>query len=74
MIAVVAAALAPLWLVILLWVWAPLVSLARVAMGVHYLSDVIAGAILGAIVGLIGLQIYPPMVAWLTTLIGFPLW
>ncbi len=74
LIAVVGAALAPLWLVILLWVWAPLVSLARVAMGVHYLSDVIAGAILGAIVGLIGLQIYPPMVAWLSALIGFPLW
>jgi undecaprenyl-diphosphatase len=74
LIAVVAAALAPLWLVILLWIWAPLVSLARVAMGVHYLSDVIAGAFLGAIVGLIGLQIYHPMVAWLVTLIGFPLW
>jgi membrane-associated phospholipid phosphatase len=74
LIAVVASALAPLWLVILLWVWAPLVSLARVAMGVHYLSDVIAGAILGAIVGLIGLQVYHPMIAWLTSLIGFPLW
>jgi len=74
LIAVVASALAPLWLVILLWVWAPLVSLARVAMGVHYLSDVIAGAVLGALVGLIGLQIYPPMVAWLVSLIGFPLW
>jgi undecaprenyl-diphosphatase len=74
LIAVVAAALAPLWLIILLWIWAPLVSLARVAMGVHYLSDVIAGAVLGVIVGLIGLQIYHPMAAWLTALIGFPLW
>lgn len=74
MIAVVATALAPLWLVILLWIWAPLVSLARVAMGVHYLSDVVAGAVLGVIVGLIGLQIYPPMVDWLVSLIGFPLW
>jgi undecaprenyl-diphosphatase len=74
LIAVVASALAPLWLVILLWIWAPLVSLARVSMGVHYLSDVIAGAILGALVGLIGLQIYPPMIDWLVSLIGFPLW
>jgi len=74
LIAVVATALAPLWLVILLWVWAPLVSLARVAMGVHYLSDVVAGALLGATIGLIGLQIYPPMVNWLVSLIGFPLW
>lgn len=74
LIAVVASALVPAWLVVLLWIWAPLVSLARVAMGVHYLSDVVAGAILGAVVALIGLQIYPPMVAWLVSLIGFPLW
>jgi undecaprenyl-diphosphatase len=74
LIAVVGAALAPLWLAILLWVWAPLVSLARVAMGVHYLSDVVAGAILGVIVALIGLQIYHPLVDWLIALIGFPLW
>ena len=75
LIAVVGAGLGPIWLlVILLWIWAPLVSLARVAMGVHYLSDVIAGAILGMIVGLIGLQIYHPMINWLTSLIGFPLW
>jgi undecaprenyl-diphosphatase len=74
LIAAVAAPLAPAWLVVVLWIWAPLVSLARVAMGVHYLSDVVAGAILGAIVGVIGLQIYPPMVNWLVGLIGFPLW
>jgi len=67
--------LAPsLWLVIFLWIWAPLVSLARVSMGVHYLSDVIAGAILGVIVGLIGLQIYHPMVAWFTSFSSVLLW
>ena len=74
LIAVIASALAPVWLAILLWIWAPIVSLARVAMGVHYLSDVVAGAVLGVIVALIGLQIYPPMINWLTALIGFPLW
>ena len=74
LIAVIASALAPVWLATLLWIWAPLVSLARVAMGVHYLSDVVAGAALGVIVALIGLQIYPPMINWLTALIGFPLW
>lgn len=31
--------------------WAPLVGLARVAMGVHYLSDVLAGLLLGLIIG-----------------------
>ena len=74
LIAVIASALAPAWLATLLWIWAPLVALARVAMGVHYLSDVVAGAVLGMVVALIGLQIYPPMIEWLTTLIGFPLW
>ncbi len=53
MLAVVALALGPLWLGILLLVWAPLVSLARVAMGVHYLSDVVAGMFLGLMVGLL---------------------
>lgn len=74
MIPVIASALATPELAAVLWVWAPLVALARVAMGVHYLSDVVAGSVLGVIVALIGLQIYPPMIIWLTNLIGFPLW
>ena len=74
LIAVLASFLAPPWLAAVLWVWAPLVALARVAMGVHYLSDVIAGAILGVIVALIGMQIYQPMVDWLVSLTHFPLW
>jgi undecaprenyl-diphosphatase len=74
LIAVVASGLAPAWLALLLWIWAPLVSLARVAMGVHYVSDVVAGAGLGIVVALIGLQIYEPLLMWFTSLIGFPLW
>jgi undecaprenyl-diphosphatase len=74
LIAVLAAALAPPWLAVILWIWAPLVSLARVAMGVHYLSDVVAGAIVGTLIALLGLQIYPPMVNWFVALTGFPLW
>jgi membrane-associated phospholipid phosphatase len=61
-------------LAVLLWIWAPLVSLARVSMGVHYLSDVIAGTALGIMVGMIGLQIYSPIFNWLGSLIHFPLW
>ena len=49
---VLAAALGPAWLGWLLLVWAPLVALARLAMGVHYLSDVIGGALLGLVIGL----------------------
>ena len=74
MIAVVASALAPAWLAVLLWVWAPLVAIARVAMGVHYVSDIIAGAILGILVAWIGLQIYEPILMWFSQLINVPLW
>jgi undecaprenyl-diphosphatase len=51
MLAVVTLGLGPLWLGLTLLMWAPLVGLARVAMGVHYLSDVIAGMILGLMIG-----------------------
>ena len=74
LIAVIASALAPAWLGILLWIWAPLVCIARVAMGVHYVSDVVAGSALGILVALIGLQIYEPLLLWFTNLISFPLW
>jgi undecaprenyl-diphosphatase len=74
LIAVVASALAPPWLGILLWIWAPLVSVARVAMGVHYVSDIVAGAGLGIVVAWIGLQLYEPLLVWFINLIHFPLW
>jgi len=57
LIATLALGMGPAWLAILLCLWAPLVALARVAMGVHYLSDITAGAALGAIAGIIVLQI-----------------
>lgn len=57
MLAVVMLGLGPLWLGLLLLVWAPLVGLARVAMGVHYLSDVLAGVFLGLMVGAVVLLV-----------------
>ena len=57
LIAVLASGLGPGWLAAILWVWAPLVALARVAMGVHYVSDIAAGMALGLATGLVGLQI-----------------
>ena len=74
LIATIAAGLGPSWLAMALWIWAPLVALARVAMGVHYLSDIVAGALLGIVVALIGLQIYPPLLDWIFSLLGFSLW
>lgn len=74
LIAVLASGLGSVGLAAVLWVWAPLVALARVAMGVHYLSDILAGAILGIVFGLIGLAIYPALFSWLTSWLGFAFW
>jgi len=57
LISVLVLGLGPWWLAIVLCIWAPLVALARVTMGVHYLSDIIAGFALGAVAGIIALQI-----------------
>jgi undecaprenyl-diphosphatase len=74
LIAVLATGLGPSWLAVVLWLWAPLVALARVAMGVHYVSDVVAGAALGVAAASVGLQVYQPLFMWVSNLIGFPLW
>jgi undecaprenyl-diphosphatase len=57
MLAVMAVGLGPTWFGALLMVWAPLVLLARVAMGLHYLSDVLVGAMLGILIGVIILML-----------------
>lgn len=57
LLTVLAFGMGPDWFGALLLIWAPLVSLARVAMGVHYLSDVLAGLVLGAGIGLLVLLI-----------------
>jgi undecaprenyl-diphosphatase len=57
MLAILSLLLGPWWLCALLLAWAPLVALARVAMGVHYLSDVLGGAVLGAAFGILCVMI-----------------
>ena len=59
LIGIVALGLGPLWFGIILIIWGPLVGIARIAMGVHYVSDVIAGWVVGGILGIIGLQVIP---------------
>jgi undecaprenyl-diphosphatase len=61
MLAVMAIGLGPPWFGFTLFLWAPLVTLARVAMGLHYLSDVLIGALLGIFIGLIMLAIIPQL-------------
>lgn len=43
----------------ILTVWAPLVSLARVALGVHYLVDVLVGWLLGILIAVFFIQATP---------------
>jgi undecaprenyl-diphosphatase len=70
LIATIGTILGPGWLALILWLWAPLVSLARVAMGVHYLSDIVAGAIVGVIVALIGMQFAPWILSVTSGILG----
>lgn len=78
LIAVLATLLGPGWLAVALWIWAPLVSIARVAMGVHYLSDILAGAVVGIVVALVGYPVSLAIFEWISHKIlpfwGFGLW
>lgn len=49
---VLLAPLLPVWVAMLLALWAGLVGLARVALEVHFLSDVIGGWLVGLLAGL----------------------
>ncbi len=51
LLAVMALGLGPGWFGLLVLAWSPLVSLARVMTGMHYLSDVLAGLFLGLLAG-----------------------
>ena len=59
LLAVLVTTLGPVWLSVVIWVWAPLVCLARVVMGVHYLSDILAGIFTGLVAGLSILMFIP---------------
>ncbi len=61
LLAVLGLGLGPGWFGVILALWAPLVSLARVVMGVHYLSDVLAGMVVGMAVGVLILPVRPVM-------------
>lgn len=65
MLATLAFAFGPIWLGVAFVVWALLVSLARVWMGVHYLSDVLAGIVLGVVFALATLPLAPLFFKWL---------
>ena len=78
MLAVLALLLGFTWLGIILLIWMALVSIARVWMGVHYLSDILAGMVLGAAFALLMAALAPwfySILPWIfsdrTSLIAF---
>ncbi len=67
MLALFAVMLGPVWLAVLSVIWAISVSLSRVLTGMHYLSDILAGILLGLAGGGMILLIRP----WMETLLPF---
>lgn len=65
LLTVMAIGLGPVWFALVMLVWAPLVSLARVSTGVHYVSDILAGTLIGALMGLGMLALREPLMTWL---------
>jgi undecaprenyl-diphosphatase len=59
LLAILAVGFGPAWFAVVLIVWAPLVSLARIILAVHFLSDVLAGAIIGIAAALLILAVLP---------------
>jgi len=67
MLALFAIQLGPVWLAFVAVIWAASVSISRVMTGMHYLSDILAGLLLGIASGGITLLARP----WMETLLQF---
>lgn len=65
MLAVLAVGLGPTWFAWLMVIWAPLVCVSRVLTGVHYLSDILGGVLLGLLMGAAMIALNPILQQWL---------
>jgi undecaprenyl-diphosphatase len=68
-LAVMAACAGPEWFAWAVALWAPWVGISRVALGVHYVSDVVVGWVVGAAMGGIALLLQPTILDWFSWLI-----
>ncbi|HEY9077868.1 MAG TPA: phosphatase PAP2 family protein [Anaerolineaceae bacterium] len=59
LLVVLAWSVAPTWFALILTIWAPLVSMARIVTGVHYLSDVLVGSFIGLVIGWLMILLRP---------------
>jgi len=62
LIALVALGFSPGLVGTILLVWGPLVGIGRIAMGVHYVSDVVAGWMVGALMAALCLNYLPALI------------
>lgn len=65
MLAVITVLIGPVWAAVGMVLWAALVSLSRVMTGMHYLSDILAGILLGIVAGQFAVLIRPLLMALL---------
>jgi len=71
LLAVLAAGLGPAWFAWVMLIWVPLVCVSRVITGVHYLSDILGGMLLGLLMGLAMIALSPLLARWLPFLFSF---
>jgi membrane-associated phospholipid phosphatase len=64
LLAVMAQSLGPAWFGWLLTIWAPFVCLSRVVTGLHYISDIVGGMLLGLVMGLVMAAVSPLWAQW----------
>jgi undecaprenyl-diphosphatase len=68
-LAVMAICVGPEWFAWAVALWAPWVGISRVALGVHYVSDVVVGWLVGAAMGLVAIALEPVIIQWFSWLI-----
>jgi membrane-associated phospholipid phosphatase len=64
LLVVLSIALGPPWLGWSIGLWAPLMALSRVVTGVHYLTDLLGGVLVGLVFGGLTLMMLPHWTGW----------